>query len=177
MSEVKIKGNPETVTIESLVAFKSLKADWEAFKSGGPNKPVEVSGITTTLSEISYLKSGGVASGVYADSNAEIEKDYLKSRASVLSQPPSERSKYIGMGFFRFLYFGFTRQRSEDVRVGEVPIEEIADRLQTKFFIENPTRTCPDPGIFKKIIKAKTCMGNVLKIIELQVATDMRYSK
>lgn len=123
-------------------------------------------------------------------SNDEVERNYTEERNRRVSL--SARVKSQNTGIFESLFWVYTG-------IQEVPgwILKAAIAAQEDFFIKNPRRTLSDPSIFKQGLEMlvrrggnaqweeqshhnqmQSLMGrSAMRVIESNVATDMKYSR
>jgi len=172
-TEIKIKGIQEPMIADDA---SEIKRKWESYKIGrGKNEMIEIAGWEGTLADISWLKSINKtnANNIHSE---EINREYLASRERILKLLPDIKAK--NMGFFRLVYWGFTGQKSEEVKTKSGrPIEELAEELQLKFFQENQNRMFCDPIVYKPLIRSNRCNPAVMAMIERQIYTDKSFAK
>lgn len=165
--DIKIKGLKDLVREEDHLKAFSIKKSWEQFKLGKANNSLTKIGTWEgALSDIGYFNE---ISAVKKNDHVVIDsqKEFLQARREFLSKGIEYRSNHLD--FFRFIYWGFTKKKSEEVMIGDKPLEEYAKNIQRKFFHENPNRACCEPALFRPLIKASKCHMTVLSIIENQI--------
>jgi len=167
--EIRIRGHKEPVVVESNA--EKLRSDWEEYQISKTDKIVEVGSWVGRLSLIQDFKKAASSSSNQDSSSYEIHRDYVKERNNILSLSPKERSER--MGFFRMIYWGFTKKNSEDVKTNSgVPIEELAQKIQSDFFTKNPQRTMCDPVLFKPIINSTRSDKSTIYLAENMITQD-----
>lgn len=166
--EIRIRGHREAIIVEKNA--EKLRSDWEAYQINRIDKVVEVENWVGRLSLIQDFQRVRSAEAD-KQSNADIiHKEYMADRDKILGLTIEERASH--MGFFRLVYWGFTGRRSEDIMVGDKPIEEFAKNIQRKFFTENPKRLHCDPTAFRPIIKSEKCNEKLMANLETIVRQD-----
>lgn len=142
--DIHIIGNSEPLRIEHDIRF--LIERWKLFKLKKiSDEPAEIGDWVGALSAI---KSFRPIEANRSNTNASRESDneYRRDLAAIRALSPSERAKR--MGFFRLVYWGFTKQRSDGLSV-----EREAEKIQREFFEEHPKRILCDPIFFMPIIR------------------------
>lgn len=158
--DIKIKGERDLLRVDDGFI---LKERWEKFLVDGVDEAVKVDNWTGYLSEfrsfrkVPELRSDGTSA-------EQTHKEYLVELKKIRSESPDKRAKRLS--FFRLIYWGFTSKKSEEVMIKEKSIESLAEKIQEKFFAENPKRIVCDPLLFKGLIKSGKCNPAVLSIVE-----------
>lgn len=168
---LRIKGRREALHTDDA----ELLNDWKLFQEDkGGDAIVTIGNWTGHLSSIlDFTEEPTTKMGKSFDYIYDIERAEVKRKRDM---SPVDRAKE--MGFFRWLYWGFTKQDSRGVALPNgTPIEELAEKLQAHFFSEHPLRIWPDPDIFKNIIKSTSCDGAVLRVIENIIRVDYANEK
>jgi hypothetical protein len=124
------------------------------------------------LSDIKSFRSAPTTPNITDDEFKKEWKEYVTAR----KKTPEQKSKQIG--FFKFLYYGFTNKDADEVvlKDGET-ITQKAVKIQRKFFEENPNRTIPNATIFKPLMKSNICAMPVFEIISRSVMVDKSRAK
>lgn len=165
--EIKITGYKEPIITENGEGIKSV---WEKFIETGKNVVVDFEGFTGKISSIQSFRRVGSSNQKPYSYTEEVHKEYKIEREKILSLPIEERAKR--MGFFRLIYDGFTGKHSEDIKIGEIPLEKFVEKIQYDFFSKNPKRLYCDPILFKPLIKSTKCNEWVVPIIERVINQD-----
>lgn len=167
--DIKIKGFPNLVSVEN---GEQAKLDWENYINTKKNAVVNIGDWTGQLSDISSFRK---VSGGRGKDNKTVESVAREYRANLVNfRKLSVEDKAKRLGFFRLLYWGFTREKSENVKLKDgSPIEEKAIAIQRKFFAENPKRMFCDVINFKQLIKSNECFPAVMSIMEEQIRQDV----
>jgi len=168
---IRVRGRKEPLHVEG----DSLLEDWRLYQEGkGKDFILTLGNWTGKLSMIAdFFVEEAAKSNKSFDDYYEMER---KEQLRKLQLVPAERAKELG--FFRFLYWGFTKKDSKEIKTNSgASIEDFAIELQKKFFEENPKRVWPDPIIFKAIIKSNTCDQAVTGIVERLIRVDYENEK
>lgn len=142
--DIKISGHSDPIRVD--YGAQELIDRWKQYRMKEiPDEPIEVADFVGMLSDI---KSFRPVEGIRADSNAsrESENEYRRDLTAIRALKPAERAKR--MGLFRLVYWGFTRERSENTGV-----EAAAEKIQRMFFEQHPKRILCDPILFMPIIR------------------------
>jgi len=167
--ELKISGYDDLLRLDD--GGEELLKRWKDFIAKKiTDEGVEVKNWVGRLSDIrSFRRITG--SGEKNKTNEEVHSDYLKKLHEFRGL--SVEKKAESLGFFRFMYYGFTRKKSEEVKTSSgVPIEDLARKIQLSFFSKHPKRMYCDPILFRPIIKAQECHEAVTGVIESHIRQD-----
>ncbi len=163
--EINIRGLRDPIRSET----NSIREVWEKYIETKVDQVVQLGDWTGKLSEIKWLKKiEGSKSGYSGGERSDIE--YRKDLTEKRAQTASVRAQNLGL--FRLMYWGFTGKKSEEVLVKGESIEKFAEKIQQKFFEENPKKIVCDPRLFKPLIKSDKCDATVVSIIEGIVRQD-----
>ncbi len=163
--DVKIAGYPDLLRIDDPSDI--TKTRWEEFLKSRVDGMVSISGWTGRLSDIRAFRRVAASLPHKPDSAFA---DYLEERRKILALTPAERAKR--MGFFRLMYWTYTGKKSEEVKIKDRPLEEIVEKFQLKYFLENPRRVVCDPRMYKAFIKSPKANTFGLLTIEQIVRQD-----
>lgn len=171
MARIQITGKREPIETDYDKA-KKIKESWIAYKQNKKDAVVEIEEWNGTLSLIRSVDLNAYDQRNASESkrSEEYHKEYLLGLTGARNETPEIRAKRFG--FFRVIYRGFTGQDSRDIKIGEAPLESLVEKIQKKFFEENPKRVFCDPTLFHPLIKSKKCDGMVMRIIENQIRQD-----
>lgn len=176
--EIKVTGLKEPIRAENHGATSVIKEKWEKFKKGEiEDILVTISGWTGTLKSIIYfkeIKSSSASTSSFDIYYKDQREKWLKDRLSFRNLPLEIKSKQVD--FFRMIYWGFTGRKSEEIKIGDTPIEEIVINIHKEFFTNNPKRTLCDPILYKKVIKSVTCHDTITSTIEKAIMEDRKFA-
>ncbi len=165
--EVRIRGHKEPIIVEKNA--ERLKSDWQNFIETKKDQVVEIEGWTGRLSLIQDFQRAKTIESNKTQSDSD--EEYFTERKKILSLSLEERASQ--MGWFRLIYFGFTKQYSENVVLPNGRnIEDYAKDIQMNFFEKNPKRTMCDITEFKPLIKSDKCNEKIISTLEQNIRQD-----
>jgi hypothetical protein len=165
--DLKIIGDNEMLRVED---GDDLKREWEQYKMSKRKDDDRIINLKNWTGSLSDIRSFRTAPASNSSNDSNYDEQYRKDMIKLNALSPEDKAKR--MGFFRILYYGFTGMKSEEVMVGETPIENYAEKIQRKFFEENPKRVYCDPFLFKPIIKSKGCDEAVMRLVNNCIIKD-----
>lgn len=174
---IEIKGSNRKVEVSDDFG-KKIKAQWEQWIEDGRSQEddglISTDGFSGSFSQVKFIYYSSEKNR--SDNTNNSFGDYQKDRDRIRKMTPEQKAKRLG--FFRIIYWGFTKKRSEEVKTktGE-SIEKLAENIQLKFFKENPNRTLPDEHIFKPLIKSTEMDNRAFKVVSDHVQEDINAIK
>ena len=170
--DLRVKGFRDAVRIDDAVG--AIESKWLTYKRTGVDEAITTPEWIGTLSEIHGIRRVGPSEPVAKPDTTHLE--YMKDRTEKLSRSIAERAK--DMGFFRTVYWIYTGKKSEDVQtLSGAPLESLVEKIQLKFFTENPKRTVCDPTLYKQVIKSVSANRFGLSTVEQVVRQDIFAAK
>lgn len=158
--EIRIRGHKEPVVVENN--SERLMRDWKNYQLTGKDFVVEVNSWVGKISSILDFQKVKVSEASKESSRSH--EEYIEDRKKILDMPVEERAK--NMGWFRLVYWTFTGKNSEDILIKDIPLENLIEEEQLRFFSKNPKAIHCDVDIFKKYIKSNQANKFSIGVIE-----------